>query len=106
MILGLLVSWAASQTPDYCDKELCKRKTAGGGSYTAKHIGCRNNGDFSWTCPRDRSIVPMTRDLVDLILQLHNEYRSKVATGKIGGYLKANQMIEMVRHAKFRHPSG
>lgn len=39
----------------------------------------------------------MTRDIIDLILKEHNEYRRKVATGRLSGYAKASQMIEMVR---------
>lgn len=93
----MFVSFAASQTPDYCDKELCKRKVSEGRYTIKKHIGCRNNGDFSFACPRERSLVPMTRDIIDLILREHNEYRRKVATGKLSGYAKASQMIEMVR---------
>lgn len=93
----LVVTLAASQTDDYCDKNLCKKYTAGGGSYQTKHIACKNNGDFSTACPKERSLVPMTKELISVILQLHNEYRRKVATGKVEGYSKANQMIEMVR---------
>lgn len=101
MVLALLALGAASQTVDYCDKELCKKYTASGAIFYAKHIACKNNGDFTRACPRTpskRSLVPMTKDLISLILQLHNEYRRKVATGSVPGYAKANQMIEMVRN--------
>lgn len=97
MIFVLLLTLTASQTADYCDKSLCKKYTAGGGSYLTKHVACKNNGDFTTACPKERSLVPMTKELINLILQVHNEYRRKVATGRVEGYSKANQMIEMVR---------
>lgn len=93
----LLVTLTASQTTDYCNKELCKKYTAGGGYYYDKHIACKNNGGFSLACPSERTLAPMTTDLINLILQLHNEYRLKIATGRVERYAKATQMIEMVR---------
>lgn len=76
---------------------MCVKYTATGETYNTKHIACENSGDFRDTCPRERRLVPMTKDLVNLILKLHNGYRNDIATGKVRGYEKANQMIEMVR---------
>ncbi len=96
MLFGsLLVALVASQTANYCDRELCKKNTADG-YYYAKHIACQNTGDFISTCPQERSLVPITKDLMTLILQIHNEYRRKVAIGSVPGYSKSDQMIEMV----------
>lgn len=96
----VLLATVATQSVDYCDKELCKKYTAAGEIYHTKHIACHNNGDFTSACPRERSLVPMTKDLKNRILQQQNEYRRKVAIGKLKGYSKANQMIEMVRIIK------
>lgn len=81
-----------SQTVDYCNKELCKNFKFG----RAKHIACNNNFDFSPQCPKERSVVPMTQERINLLLKLHNQFRSDVANGKVRGYKQADQMIEMV----------
>lgn len=94
IVVTLLI--AHSQTVDYCDKELCKIYETGGGYHYVEHIACNNNGDFTSQCPKDRNIVPMTQELINLLLQTHNQFRSDVAMGKIGGYKPADQMIEMV----------
>lgn len=88
---------ACSHTVDYCNKELCKRYTKDRGHYYEKHIACQNNGDFTSQCPKERSVVPMTTEMMNLILQTHNEARSNIANGKISPYKPADQMIEMVR---------
>lgn len=64
--------------------------------YYANHIACNNSGDFSHFCPKERSLVPMTQKRIELLLQLHNQYRSDIANGKVKGYKQADQMIEMV----------
>lgn len=84
----VLVTFVASETVDYCNKDLCKNYV--------KHIACNNDGYFASTCPTERSLVPMTTELRNLILKLHNSYRCDIATGRVPGYQQASQMIEMV----------
>ena len=48
------------------------------------------------SCPKVSAIVPMTKDLQDFILGLHNEARSKVAIGNLSNYDSACQMTAMV----------
>ena len=48
------------------------------------------------SCPKGSSIVPMTKDLQEYILALHNEARNNVALGKLESFEQASQMTAMV----------
>lgn len=84
----MLSAILASTIADYCSKDICSQQN---------HIACGNNGDFGPSCPPvDRSVVPMTTDVIALLLQKHNTARMNIANGKVSGYSTANRMIEMV----------
>ena len=84
----LLTIVSAAVAIDYCSNELC--------SSGKNHIACQNTGNFGPGCPPERSVVPMTADVIALLLKKHNTARMNIANGEIEGYSMANRMIEMV----------
>jgi len=68
---------------DYCS--ICNQQ----------HIACNNTGEFGASCPVNRSVIPMTEDLIALILKKHNTVRMNIANGKNSNFTTANRMIEM-----------
>lgn len=86
-MLLTIVSATVAVEVDYCSNELCSGKN---------HIACRNTGDFGPSCPPERSVVPMTADVVALLLKKHNTARMNIANGEVKGYSTANRMTEMV----------
>lgn len=78
---------SAAYAVDYCSKDFCSQQN---------HIACGNNGNFGPSCPAERSVVPMTADVIELLLRKHNTARMNIANGKVGGFSTANRMIEMV----------
>lgn len=73
---------------DYCGNEIF--------CMTPGHIACNNTGAFGDSCPAGTSVVPMTADIISLILQRHNTARMNIANGLVSGYSTANKMIQMV----------
>ncbi|XP_013097886.1 antigen 5 like allergen Cul n 1 [Stomoxys calcitrans] len=63
---------ALAHTEDYCDKKLCPVGT---------HIGCRHDGKFSPSCPKDVSLVKIDKSLKDYIVNGFNEKRNFIAGG-------------------------
>ena len=53
---------------NYCDSGLCKWQPGG-------YIGCNNTGEWSEKCSADKNLVSI-EEKIDLILHLHNKYRS------------------------------
>ncbi|XP_037045280.1 antigen 5 like allergen Cul n 1-like [Bradysia coprophila] len=86
LLFVLLTIVSATIAVDYCSTALCSAQN---------HIGCGNTGDFGPKCLAERSVVPMTADIIALILQRHNTARVNVANGKVSPFLTANKMIEM-----------
>lgn len=69
----------------FCNPQLCHN----GG----QHIGCNKKiGEFGEECKSDVKIVPMTDDLKEYILELHNVNRAKIARGDIPRYARAERM--------------
>lgn len=83
----LLTIISATIAVDYCSKDICSAQN---------HIGCENTGGFGPSCPAERSVVPMTADIIALILQRHNTARANIANGRVSPFSKANRMIQMV----------
>lgn len=88
-LFGIVFEKVNSNTFDsagknYCDPGLCKWQPGG-------HIGCNNNGEWSERCSEDKELVPID-DKIDLILHLHNKYRSFQALGEQVGFLPASRM--------------
>jgi hypothetical protein len=76
-------------TADYCDPDLCAKGK--------KHIGCKNNGDFDHNCPKNKTLLPLSEDNIELIVDLHNKYRNKIASGSDPRFKPASRMSTMVR---------
>lgn len=78
---------SAAIAVDYCSKDICSAQN---------HVACKNTGDFGSSCPTERSVVPMTPEVIALLLQKHNTARMNIASGKVSGFSTANKMIQMV----------
>lgn len=94
---GLLMIVSVTSATDYCNKDICE------GEAVPSHIGCGNDGDFAPSCPVERNVVPMTDDVITLILQRHNTARMNIANGDVGGFSPAERMIEMVVNSFYPH---
>lgn len=88
LLLAFVVKIVTSQ--DWCDPKLCP---AG-----INHIACNNSGNFSSSCPPDRTLVPLLDDDIKLILDTHNGLRNKIANGSQPGFLPAKRMATMVNY--------
>ncbi|XP_055843132.1 antigen 5 like allergen Cul n 1-like [Episyrphus balteatus] len=101
----------------YCDPELC-RLYNGTHFVVHEHIGCDNNGTLSPSCGDAPQLVEMNQRRINLILDLHNAARNRIAIGKLPGYKPAAAMpvvkwdneLEFlaglnVRTCRFKHDS-
>lgn len=79
----------AGEGTDYCSPEICAKGK--------RHIACGNNGDFDSNCPKNRTLIPLSEDNIELIVDLHNKYRNKIASGSDPRYQPAARMSTMVR---------
>jgi len=79
---------------DYCDKSFCSF----GPNYLGPHVACKDQGFLDWasTCSADRRLLPVSQSDKDLIIDLHNSYRNKIATGSESPYPSAVRMTSMV----------
>lgn len=75
----------------YCDPELCKFWNGTDYNYE-EHIACGNNGSLSEDCPEGATMVNMSQRRINLLLDLHNAARNRIALGKIEDYLPAESM--------------
>lgn len=59
---------------------------------------------FKSTCPPDGhpEQLDLSTDQKDMIVQVHNRYRSQVAIGNVSGYEPAANMLEMVSTLKVK----
>ena len=73
---------------NYCDPKLCP---AG-----VKHIACGNSGNFSPSCPSDKRIAAISGAYQELIVDVHNTLRNKIANGDQSGFPSASRMATMV----------
>ncbi|XP_030379855.1 venom allergen 3 homolog [Scaptodrosophila lebanonensis] len=76
LTITLVLLLDSCQAQDYCNAKLCPNKR--------KHIACKNKGSFASTCPEDAKLLSIDADNQNLLLQLHNNLRHKLA----GGYGK------------------
>ncbi|XP_055390108.1 antigen 5 like allergen Cul n 1-like [Condylostylus longicornis] len=75
----------------YCKPDLCKIWNGTDYNYL-KHIGCNNDGEFGSDCPTDATMVDMNQRRINLILDLHNIARNKIAMGEVPGFEPAENM--------------
>nr|BAM69161.1 hypothetical protein [Lutzomyia ayacuchensis] len=86
-ILVYLAVIVAVQAQDYCKQESCSS------SGVAKpHIGCKNNGQFAQTCPKDAEIIPMNKKNKNPLVKIHNRLRDRFAKGAVPGFQSAAKM--------------
>lgn len=74
---------------DYCDPVLCSKGK--------KHIACKHTGAFDLNCPANKTLIELTEDNKEYILDVHNKYRNSIALGAVDGYEPATRMTTMVR---------
>ncbi|CAO1439202.1 unnamed protein product [Diamesa serratosioi] len=83
LVVLLLVTLVCSQ--DWCNQQGC----------TSTHIGCNNNGAWSSRCV-GQSQVTITAAQRNLILDTHNQLRSRIALGQQPRFSTARRMAQMV----------
>jgi hypothetical protein len=83
----LLALTVVSAQPEYCDKSLCPK---------GNHIACGHIGAFSPSCPPDRRMVALRSADRNLILDVHNSQRNRIAGGGEFGFESAANMNEIV----------
>ncbi|XP_016971003.2 venom allergen 5.01 [Drosophila rhopaloa] len=72
-------------TSKWCQQDLCN----------GQHVLCKDNGKFQSTCPRDATAtVKMSQDMINIIVDKHNDFRNKFAGG-IGNHARAARMTTM-----------
>lgn len=91
----VVVRCAPAITENFCDPELCGKTT---------NIACNTVSGLQSTCPAGNATQVSTDGaLKTLILDLHNKYRSQLASGKLSNYKSAAKMLQMVsRHSAFK----
>lgn len=75
---------------NYCDPKLCP---AG-----VKHIACEHSGSFSPSCPSDKRIAAISEANQELIVDVHNTLRNRIANGDQSGFPSARRMATMVNY--------
>ncbi|XP_055633839.1 uncharacterized protein LOC129774168 [Toxorhynchites rutilus septentrionalis] len=86
-----------STQTNYCDKALCGPK---------KHVSCNGLTSLAPSCGSEAKVIPMDDKLKALILNKHNEFRSKIATGKQAPYLPAARMTTMLWDTELENLAG
>uniref|UniRef100_A0A1A9X011 Venom allergen-1 n=1 Tax=Glossina brevipalpis TaxID=37001 RepID=A0A1A9X011_9MUSC len=78
----------------YCQPSLCELFN---GSHTQQlpHIACQNHGNFGTACGTKPHLLYMNERRRNLILDLHNLARSRIATGQVTGYKSASHMPQL-----------
>ncbi|CAO1422826.1 unnamed protein product [Diamesa serratosioi] len=86
VVVILAVCCTAEDDVDYCDSTLCKEGK--------KNIACNNKGDWYSNC-LEPEVIEMTPDMIELILNQHNQFRSDIAMGNFPGFPQASRMAQM-----------
>ncbi|KAH8274721.1 hypothetical protein KR026_000038 [Drosophila bipectinata] len=75
----------------YCAASLCELYN---GTHVVQvpHIACGNNGSFAPACGPEPKLLEMSERRRQLLLDMHNLARSKIALGDLDGYLSAARM--------------
>ncbi|XP_017863928.1 PREDICTED: venom allergen 3 [Drosophila arizonae] len=71
---------------NYCQPGLCPS--------LRRHIGCKNNGELSKTCPPTAKLLNIT-EYQAIILNQHNQARNLLASGKLEGLRGPEKMATM-----------
>lgn len=78
----------------YCAPSLCEFYN-GTHTNTKPHIACKNRGNFSPACGSQPHLLEMSVRRRNLILDLHNLARSRIASGQVDGYTSASHMPQL-----------
>ena len=70
ILITILFGFIAAQNTLYCD--IC-----------TNHIACRNNASFSVKCPSNAKMIELSKDEIEIILDVHNSLRNTIASGKV-----------------------
>ncbi|KAH8288182.1 hypothetical protein KR054_008152 [Drosophila jambulina] len=80
-----------NQSGRYCAAALCQVYN-GTHVVQAPHIGCGNNGSFAASCGPEPKLLEMSQRRRQLLLDMHNLARSRIASGELEGYQSAARM--------------
>jgi hypothetical protein len=69
------------------------------------HVACGHPNTYLSTCPSDAKIVKLSEADKRLLVDLHNQYRNQVASGKLPGFDPAVAMRKMVTYEFFNEYS-
>ncbi|KAH8303301.1 hypothetical protein KR059_006124 [Drosophila kikkawai] len=75
----------------YCATSLCQVYN-GTHLVQAPHIACGNNGSFAASCGPEPKLLDMSQRRRQLLLDMHNLARSRIASGELEGYQSAAHM--------------
>lgn len=89
-------------TTDYCAPSLCEIFN-GTHVLQMKNTACGNNGRFGASCGPNPKLLYMSDRRRQLLLDMHNLVRNKVASGEVPGYKSASQMPLVKWDAELEH---
>lgn len=78
----------ATNTINYCNPSLCNANVT--------HVACNSNTGLQSTCPAHNATQLPASQFQTLIVNLHNQLRSQLATGKVSGFKTASKMPQLV----------
>lgn len=78
----------------YCLPSLCELFN-GTHIQQVPHVACKNRGDFASVCGHQPHLLYMSERRRNLILDLHNLARSRIAAGQVAGYKSASHMPQL-----------
>ncbi|EDV47105.1 venom allergen 5 [Drosophila erecta] len=81
----------AAPSGGYCAAALCELYN-GTHLVHVPHTACGNNGSFSPSCGPEPKLLEMSERRRQLLLDMHNLARSKIASGNLDGYRSAAHM--------------
>ncbi|ALC49290.1 CG9400 [Drosophila busckii] len=81
----------STSSTDYCEPSLCEIYN-GTHLLHVPHIACGNNGSFGAACGPQPKLLYMSPRRQQLLLDMHNLVRHKVASGEVIGYKPATHM--------------
>jgi len=84
LLIAVVVVIVRTNEENYCDPSLCDDAIT--------HTACNHYLEFAQGCGDDPEIVVMTPSHKKLILDAHNHFRNKIASGKLPGFAPAARM--------------
>ena len=78
---------------NFCDASLCPPGVS--------HIGCGHSRQFDPSCPADSTLITFSAAQIQAVLNSHNTYRNRIASGGVPGFQPARRMATMVFYTTF-----